>query len=103
MLHVDLFNEWVLCLVILLVGVGQSIITTTSEPISPHTPHTHHPRTAAVAAQGYIDDYKGVRVSSTGKRFMIKQCIVWEVIDADGVRRGQAATFADVEPLPKKC
>lgn len=52
-----------------------------------------------MAAQGYIDDYKGVRISSTGKRFLIKQCIVWEVFDAAGVRRGQAATFDDIEPL----
>ncbi len=52
-----------------------------------------------VAAQGFIDDYQGVRVSSTGRRFMIKRCIVWEVLDVQGVRRGQAATFDDVEPL----
>lgn len=55
--------------------------------------------TETVAAQGYIDNYQGVRISSTGKRFMIKQCIVWEVFDSDGVRRGQAATFDDIEPL----
>ena len=53
----------------------------------------------AVKAQGYIDDYQGVRISSTGKRFMIRNCVVWEVYDAAGVRRGQAATFDEIEPL----
>ena len=58
-----------------------------------------HPAPSTVAQNGYIDDYQGVRISSTGKRFMIRQCIVWEVFDAGGVRRGQAATFDDIEPL----
>lgn len=46
-----------------------------------------------VTQQGYIDDYSGVRISSTGKRFLIKEAIVWNLIDEDGKYQGQAAVF----------
>jgi hypothetical protein len=49
---------------------------------------------ARVSANGYIDDYSGVRVSRTGRRFRIERAIVWNLIDTDGRRCGQAATFA---------
>lgn len=42
---------------------------------------------------GYVDDYAGIRISSTGKRFRIEQAVVWNLVDAAGVRHGQAATF----------
>lgn len=48
-----------------------------------------------VASHGYIDDYRGVRVSSTGKRFWVQQATVWNLVDADGTIAGQAASFAD--------
>jgi len=48
---------------------------------------------AIVTAKGYIDDYAGVRISASGRRFRIENAIVWNVMDADGARRGQAATF----------
>lgn len=47
-----------------------------------------------VSAHGFIDDYAGIRISAKGRRFRIKNAVVWNLIDADGVRRGQAATFA---------
>ncbi len=46
-----------------------------------------------VNRDGYIDDYAGVRVSSTGKRFLIQQAVVWNLADRSGVVHGQAATF----------
>ena len=46
-----------------------------------------------VTTQGYIDDYAGVRISKSGKRFMIEHATVWNIIDTDGGYRGQAATF----------
>jgi len=52
-----------------------------------------------VAAQGWIDDYSGVRISRTGRRFRIEQATVWNLADADGCRRGQAATFASWRDL----
>ena len=47
-----------------------------------------------VSARGFIDDYAGVRVRPTGERFRIESATVWNLIDEDGVRRGQAAAFA---------
>ena len=47
-----------------------------------------------VSAQGFIDDYAGVRISAKGRRFRIEGAVVWNLIDADGLRHGQAAMFA---------
>ncbi len=47
----------------------------------------------AVTLRGFINDYRGVRVSASGKRFLIEQAIVWNVIDEEGALIGQAATF----------
>lgn len=52
-----------------------------------------------VTRDNLIDDYAGIRISSSGKRFQVNGAIVWNLIDADGVRRGQAATFRDPLPL----
>lgn len=46
-----------------------------------------------VSDKGYIDDYSGVRISKTGRRFRIERAIVWNVMAEDGVLYGQAATF----------
>lgn len=43
---------------------------------------------------GYFDGYRGVRISSTGKRFLVERALIWNVIDPSGVRIGQAATFS---------
>jgi len=53
----------------------------------------------AVTRDGFIDDYSGVRISSTGRRFLIPKAIVWNVIDEAGELVGQAATFSDWEFL----
>jgi hypothetical protein len=46
-----------------------------------------------VARDNFIDDYAGIRISSTGRRFRIEQATVWNLIDAAGAIHGQAATF----------
>jgi hypothetical protein len=51
------------------------------------------------ARDGYVDDYRGVRISTTGRRFVIERAIVWNLEDADGKPVGQAATFAVWKPL----
>lgn len=53
-----------------------------------------------VSAHGYINDYSGVRISATGRRFRIEQAVVWNLIDAGQVCHGQAATFDRWIPLP---
>lgn len=47
-----------------------------------------------VARDGFIDDYAGIRISANGTRFAIRDAIVWNLLDAEGTRRGQAAAFA---------
>jgi len=48
-----------------------------------------------VHADGYIDDYSGVRISKTGRRFRIHRATVWTLSERDGTPIGQAATFSD--------
>ena len=47
-----------------------------------------------VARFGFIDDYQGVRISSSGKRFLISEATVWNLSDAAGRHCGQAAAFS---------
>lgn len=46
-----------------------------------------------VTQEGFIDDYRGVRISARGRRFEIINATVWNVVDAKGEYRGQAAVF----------
>ena len=48
---------------------------------------------AEVTQKGYIDHYEGIRISSTGKRFLIQNATVWNLHDDDGTYKGQAARF----------
>jgi len=54
---------------------------------------------AETASKGFVTRYTGVRVSKTGRRFRIVDVTVWNVTDAEGRPCGQAATFAQWEPL----
>lgn len=47
-----------------------------------------------VATQGYIDDYSGVRIARSGRRFTIRQATVWNLMGQDSVVLGQAACFS---------
>lgn len=49
--------------------------------------------------KGYISNYNGVRVSRTGKRFIIKNAILWNIYNAADTYQGQAATFKEWEFL----
>ena len=49
---------------------------------------------ANVTKNGFVDNYEGVRISNTGKRFLMKNAIVWNVLDEGGKYCGQAATFS---------
>jgi hypothetical protein len=52
--------------------------------------------------QGYIDHYRGIRISKTGTRFQIENALIWDVLDEQGDRCGQAATFAHWTQIPAK-
>ena len=46
-----------------------------------------------VARNGFSSGYRGLRVAKSGRRFIIEDGVVWELIDRDDMRHGQAATF----------
>ena len=52
-----------------------------------------------VAAHGFVTDYQGVRISRTGRRFLVERATVWNVLDGHGTKQGQAATFSQWTPL----
>ena len=51
-------------------------------------------------ARGYIDTYRGVRIASTGRRFLVENALIWNVVNAEGQLAGQAATFSQWTWLP---
>ena len=55
-----------------------------------------------VATHGFIADYRGVRISRTGRRFLVERATVWNVLDGDGNKRGQAASFSEWTALAPK-
>lgn len=55
---------------------------------------------AQVSSRGYIDDYSGVRIAKSGKRFLIEHAVVWNVYDQWRRYYGQAACFSDWRLLP---
>lgn len=46
---------------------------------------------AAVSRDGFIEGYRGMRISKSGNRFWIEGVTVWQLTDDDGILRGQAA------------
>lgn len=54
---------------------------------------------AEMRQKGFIENYAGIRVSATGRRFEIRNAIIWPLTDATGTKLGEAATFRDVRPL----
>jgi PAS domain-containing protein len=48
----------------------------------------------SVARHGFAEGYSGIRIAKSGRRFLIEEGVVWQLIDRDGAVRGQAATFA---------
>lgn len=48
-----------------------------------------------VTRTGIIDDYTGIRISASNRRFSIRNANVWNVTDSCGQPDGQAAAFAE--------
>ena len=48
---------------------------------------------ALVTQNGFIENYQGIRISKTGRRFRIEKAIVWNLMDEQGRYAGQAANF----------
>jgi len=49
----------------------------------------------AVRQQGFVSDYRGMRIAKSGRRFWIEQATVWNLLGRDGTRYGQAALIRD--------
>lgn len=50
---------------------------------------------ARVSAHGFVDDYTGVRVASSGKRFLVRNATVWNLVDRTHRFCGQAACLRE--------
>ncbi len=48
---------------------------------------------------GYIEDYNGIRISKSGKKFQIINTILWNLKDSASIYKGQAAVFKEWEYL----
>jgi len=48
---------------------------------------------ARTTRDGYVDDYRGIRIATDGRRFLIHRATVWNLADNEGHYAGQAATF----------
>jgi hypothetical protein len=48
---------------------------------------------ATVTQLGFIDDYSGIRIAKTARRFRIAQATVWNLLSESGQCCGQAAMF----------
>ncbi len=54
-----------------------------------------------VRRRGYIENYRGVRISRSGKRFWI-EAVVWNLLDEEGRFLGQAALVRRFWPAERK-
>ena len=62
----------------------------TAEPMAQSKRQTFLEQTAK---QRFITGYDGVRISSTGRRFLIQNATIWNLTNSNGQLAGQAATF----------
>lgn len=52
-----------------------------------------------VKKNGHVEDYRGVRISSKGRRFEIQKATVWNLVRPAGDYAGQAVTFVEAHYL----
>lgn len=50
-----------------------------------------------VNENNFIEGYSGVRISKSGKEFLIKDVAIWNLFTKDGKPCGRAAWFKDIE------
>ena len=49
---------------------------------------------ARVRRDGFLSDYEGIRIASSGRRFRIQNALIWNILDEKKSVCGQAATFS---------
>jgi PAS domain-containing protein len=52
-----------------------------------------------VARDGFVTGYSGIRIAKSGRRFWIENATVWQLTDASGAYRGQAAMLPETEDV----
>ena len=50
---------------------------------------------AEMRANGFIENYSGVRISASGRRFEIRNAVIWPLLNETGQKVGEAATFKE--------
>lgn len=50
---------------------------------------------AQATKAGLIENYQGIRITRTGRRFFIENAVIWDVLDESDTCCGQAAKFTD--------
>lgn len=56
---------------------------------------------ARVSTHGFVDDYRGVRVTRSGKRFQVQDAAVWNLLDEGHRVCGQAACLREWHFAPR--
>ncbi|MGI8725307.1 MAG: MEKHLA domain-containing protein [Methyloceanibacter sp.] len=46
-----------------------------------------------VAGKGFALNYRGLRIAKSGRRFLIEDGVIWNLVDRNGTLHGQAAAF----------
>jgi hypothetical protein len=78
---------------------GRLVVTPSRLTAEPDQREERRRMLERVSREGFGTGYSGVRVSSSGRRFRIVDGTLWNLVDAEGTLRGQAATFAHWEYL----
>lgn len=48
-----------------------------------------------VSRNGFVQNYSGIRIASSGRRFWIRDSTIWNLVTPDGEFKGQAALIGD--------
>lgn len=53
-----------------------------------------------VKRDGFAKDYRGIRISKSGEKFLIEDAILWQLVDSEGIVRGQAVKIMKTSDCP---
>lgn len=52
-----------------------------------------------VSRNGFVQNYSGIRIASSGRRFWIRDTTIWNLVTPDGEFKGQAALIGESAEL----
>lgn len=52
-----------------------------------------------VSRNGFVQNYSGIRIASSGRRFWIRNTTIWNLVTLDGEFKGQAALIGESAEL----